>query len=72
MGSGLCGLKDYDAIVTDGKKQSAAQIKATLLKKKISTKVKKANEREGDERECILKRVRGVGVGVGVGKVNYM
>ena len=60
MGSGLCGLKDYDAIVTDGVKQTAAQIKATLLKKKkISTKVKKANEREGDERECLLKRVRG-------------
>ena len=59
MGSGLCGLKDYDAIVTDGKKQTAAQIQATLLKKKNFNEGKKANEREGDERECLLNRVRG-------------
>ena len=32
MGSGLCGLKDYDDILKDGVKQTAAQIKATLLK----------------------------------------
>ena len=59
MGSGLCGLKDYDAIVKDGVKQTAAQIKATLLKKKNFNEGKKANEREGDKREGLLKRVRG-------------
>ena len=47
MGSGLCGLKDYDAIVKDGVKQTAAQIQATLLKKKISTKVKKPMRERG-------------------------
>ena len=42
MGSGLCGLKDYDAIVKDGVKQTAAQIKDTLLKKKNFNEGKKS------------------------------
>ena len=42
MGSGLCGLKDYDAIVKDGVKQTAAQIKDTLLKKKKFNEGKKS------------------------------
>ena len=43
MGNGLCGLKDYDDIIKDGKKQTAEEIKATLLKKK--------NYNEGEMRE---------------------
>ena len=41
MGSGLCGLKAYDDIITDGKKQSAQEIQETLLKKKNFNEGKK-------------------------------
>ena len=34
MKSGLCGLKGYDDILTDGTKQTPTQIQATLQKKK--------------------------------------
>ena len=37
-GSGLCGVKGYDDILTDGKKLTAAEVKATLLKKKAFNK----------------------------------
>ena len=51
MTSGLCGLKGYDDILTDGVKQTPAQMKATLLKKK--------NFNEGDvEWERKRERVR--------------
>ena len=70
MGSGLCGLKAYDDIITDGKKQSAQEIQETLLKKKSFNKGEKAKKRERDERECRWQRGRGVAVGVW--KVNYM
>ena len=39
-GPGLCGVKGYDDILTDGKKLTAAEVKANLLKKKHSTKVR--------------------------------
>ena len=45
MGSGLCGLKSYDDLVTDGKKQSATEIQATLLKKKNFNEGEKATKR---------------------------
>ena len=54
MGSGLCGLKDYDDILKDGVKQTAAQIKDTLLKKKNFNEGKKSQwERGGWERVFI-------------------
>ena len=37
-GSGLCGVKDYDTILADGKKLSAAEIKSNLLKKRAFNK----------------------------------
>ena len=46
MKSGLCGLKSYDEILKEGTKQTAEQIKQTLLKKKAFNNGERCRETE--------------------------